>query len=128
MLGFSSLAGQERTVGLFLNDPTSFSGYTLFAPLTYTSTYLIDNEGLLVHSWESAFVPGNSVYLLENGHLLRAADQGGNTTFVAGGDAGRVEEFDWEGNLVWEFEYSNNEHRLHHDIEPLPNGNVLMIA
>ena len=128
MLGFSSLAGQERTVGLFLNDPTSFNGYTLFTPLTYTSTYLIDNEGLLVNSWESAFVPGNSVYLLENGHLLRAADQGGNPTFVAGGDAGRVEEFDWEGNLVWEFEYSNNEHRLHHDIAPLPNGNVLMIA
>jgi len=128
ILGFSPLSGQEQTIGLFLNDSTSFSGYTLFTPLTYTSTYLIDNNGLLVHSWQSAFVPGNSVYLLENGHLLRAADQSGNTTFVAGGDAGRVEEFDWEGNLVWEFEYSNNEHRLHHDIKPLPNGNVLMIA
>ncbi|MFN2164837.1 MAG: aryl-sulfate sulfotransferase, partial [Anaerolineae bacterium] len=29
---------------------------------------------------------------------------------------------------VWDFEYANSQHRLHHDIEPLPDGNVLMIA
>ena len=115
IFGFGSLSAQERTIGLFLNDSTSFNGYTLFTPLTYTETYLIDNNGLLVHSWQSAFVPGNSVYLLENGHLLRAT-------------GGRVEEFDWEDNLVWTFEYSNSDHNLHHDIAQLPNGNVLMIA
>jgi len=115
MLGFNSLSGQERTVGLFLNDSTSFNGYTLFTPMQYTSTYLIDNNGLLVHSWENTSARGGSVYLQENGRLLRAS-------------TGRIEEFDWEDNLVWTFEYSNNQHNLHHDIAPLPNGNVLMIA
>jgi len=115
MSGFSSLAGQEQTIGLFLNDATSFNGYTLFTPMQYTSTYLIDNNGLLVHAWENTSARGGSVYLLENGHLLRAT-------------GGRVEEFDWDDNLVWTFVYSNSEHNLHHDIAPLPNGNVLMIA
>ena len=111
--GFSSLAGQERTMGLFLNDFTSFNGYTLFTPMQYTSTYLIDNNGLLVHLWENTSARGGSVYLQENGHLLRAS-------------AGVVEEFDWEDNLVWTFEYSNNQHNLHHDIALLPNGNLLI--
>ena len=115
MSGFNSLSGQEQTMGLFLNDATSYNGYTLFTGMQSTSTYLIDNNGLLVQSWGNTSARGSSVYLLENGHLMRAS-------------AGRVEEFDWEDNLVWTFEYSNNQHNLHHDIAPLPNGNVLMIA
>jgi len=128
LVSFGLVSGQEQTVGLFLNDSKSFNGYTLFSGLAYTSTYLIDNSGLLVNSWESDYVPGNTAYLLENGDLLRSADPGGNTTFLAGGDAGRVERFDWEGNLIWEFDYSDNLKRAHHDIEPLPNGNVLILA
>ena len=41
---------------------------------------------------------------------------------------GIIEKFDNKSNLLWEFEYSNSEHCSHHDIEPLPDGNVLMIA
>lgn len=119
---------QEQTVGLFINDSTSFEGYTLFAPMRYTTTYLINNEGLLVHSWESSHRPGQSIYLLENGDLLRTAQIMGNPTFSAGGAGGGVQHIDWDGNLVWDFEYSSSLHLLHHDIEPLPNGNVLMIA
>jgi hypothetical protein len=29
---------------------------------------------------------------------------------------------------VWEFEYSNDQHLSHHDVKPLPNGNVLVMA
>ena len=115
MFGFGSVSGQEQTMGLFLNDSTSYNGYTLFTGMQSTSTYLIDNNGLLVQSWGNTSARGSSVYLLENGHLMRAS-------------AGRVEEFDWEDNLVWTFEYSNSQYNLHHDIALLPNGNVLMIA
>jgi hypothetical protein len=104
-------------------------GYTLFAPMTDKTTYLINNDGEVVFSWESDYRPRMSAYLLENGNLLRMANLGGNPTFGSGGGAsGRVEEIDRDGNVVWEFEYSSSLHLLHHDIEPLPNGNVLMIA
>jgi hypothetical protein len=127
---FEIRADATQTVGLFVNEEGSYDGYTLFAPLQYRTTYLIDNEGRLVQSWDSAYTPGNSVYLLENGNLLRTATlpRGPDATFGTGGAGGRVEEFTWDGTLVWEFEYSGDQHLQHHDIERLPNGNVLMIA
>jgi hypothetical protein len=66
---------------------------------------------------------------LENGHLLRTAHVGAQDgRFGAGGAGGRVEEYDWDGTLVWKFDYASAKVMQHHDIEPLPNGNVLMIA
>lgn len=128
LLAALPLAAQPRTVGLMQNDASkAFGGYTLFAPLRALTTYLIDNEGRLVHSWQSNFTPGNSVYLLENGHLLRTGNVN-SRVFTSGGAGGRVQEYDWEGNLVWDFEYASNQYLQHHDVEPLPNGNVLLIA
>ncbi|MCG3121216.1 MAG: hypothetical protein ALAOOOJD_04216 [bacterium] len=128
LLAVVPLAAQQRTVGLLQNDASkSFGGYTLFAPLRALTTYLIDNEGRLVHSWASNYTPGNSVYLLENGHLLRTGNVN-SRLFTTGGAGGRVQEYDWEGNLLWDFEYASNQHLQHHDVERLPNGNVLLIA
>lgn len=118
----------QKTVGLFVNDVRAWEGYTLFAPKHYTSTYLINNQGLLVHAWTGGEnEPGQSAYLLENGHLLRAAMTRGPLS-TGGGEGGRVEEYDWDGNLVWEFDYSTATAMQHHDIHILPNGNVLMLA
>ena len=41
----------QQTVGLFVNDARAWEGYTLFAPKHYTTTYLINNAGLVVHAW-----------------------------------------------------------------------------
>ncbi|MBZ0266689.1 aryl-sulfate sulfotransferase [bacterium] len=128
VLSFSSAPAQTQTVGLFRNDPGSFDGYTLFAPQQYEVTYLIDNDGLVVHTWDSPYRPGQLAYLLETGHLLRPANPMGNDVFMAGGAAGIVQELDWDGNLVWEFVYSDSTVRAHHDVEAMPNGNVLVVA
>jgi hypothetical protein len=119
----------EQKVGLIQNDKGSFKGYTLLTPMMSKTTYLIDNDGRVVKKWECDY-PGLSAYLLENGRLLRTASPafGGNRTFHGGGAGGRVQELTWDGALVWDFEYSNDDRLLHHDIEPLPSGNVLMIA
>ena len=116
-----------QTVGLFLNTPKAFEGYTLFAPKHNNVIYLMDNAGRAVHQWKSAYEPGQSVYLKPNGNLLHCCFTK-NRGFTSGGEGGRVEEFDWDGNIVWEFEYSNDQHLSHHDIAPLPNGNILMLV
>jgi len=118
----------QQTVGLFQNDPGSFDGYTLFNSLRNNTTYLMNNQGLQIRSWQSNYVVGNSVYLLEDGTLLRTADPGGNPVFIAGGDAGLIERYDWDGNLIWSYLYSNSTVRHHHDIAPMPNGNILILA
>jgi hypothetical protein len=118
-----------RTVGLMSNNTAKvFNGYTLFSPKQYTATYLINNEGRVVHKWtKSIYPPGQSAYLLENGHLLRTCMTLGKLS-SGGGEGGRVEEYDWDGNLVWEFDFSTETYMQHHDIHLLPNGNIIMLV
>ncbi len=127
--GSKPAAKRDADAGAGSDESGAFAGYTLLAPLISTTTYLIDMQGRVVHTWKSEYPPGQSAYLLENGHLLRTASSGRhNGTFHAGGAGGRVQEFAWDGSLVWDFVYVSDEHLLHHDIERLPNGNTLMIA
>lgn len=160
--------------GVRLNTDAAFAGYTLYAPLRETTTYLINMKGDVVHSWPSKYTPGQSVYLLDDGSLLRGGrepgmgfgpggpggagspgggppDQnspgeptggtGGDSPrgprgsggagrghFMGGGIGGHVERINAAGKVLWDFKYDNDEHCLHHDISPMPNGHVLMIA
>ena len=120
----------DWTVGLLVCLPDAYNGYTFFAPIRSTTTYLIDIHGRLVHEWDSDHQPGNSAYLLENGNLLRTGNvsAGFGDAFRGGGIGGLVEEQTWDGTVVWEYEYANAQHWQHHDIERLPNGNTLLIA
>jgi hypothetical protein len=117
----------QQTMGLFQNDAAAFNGYTLFQPLANTNIYLIDNCGEQVHSWTTGLTPGNSVYLLENGDILRPCKIN-NGTFSGGGSGGFLERRDWAGQVLWSYNYSNSLYHQHHDIELLPNGNILVIA
>ena len=113
---------------MFLNDPQSFQGYTLMAPKQYGVTYLINNAGQVVHTWTSKYPPGQSAYLLPNGDLIRAATTRNPDINTGGGEGGRIEEYDWDGNLVWQLDYSTNQYMQHHDFVPLPNGDILMLV
>jgi len=114
--------------GLVRNLPGAYQGYTVVAPLRSTSTYLVDMEGEVVHEWESEYTPTFGLHLLANGNLLRAGHDPSNPHFEVGGQGGIVQEIAWDGKVVWEFMYSNRHHVQHHDIEPMPNGNVMLLA
>lgn len=103
------------------------AGYNLYAPLGDTSTLLVDSEGNTVYDWSSNYPPALSSYLLENGNLLRTGKTGSDN-FNVGGAGGIVEEISPDNDVIWSFVYDTPGARLHHDIEPLPNGNILMIA
>jgi hypothetical protein len=113
--------------GLVLNSERAAPGYTLVAPLSSGETSLVDLSGNTVHSWKSDKPPGHSVFLLDNGHLVRA-ERIDNPLFFGGGQGGRLREFDWDGALVWEYTLSDEKFCAHHDFEMLPNGHVLLIA
>ena len=126
--GLHSLIAQKQVTGLLVYDhDRTCPGYTLFAPKHNVMTYLMANDGRMLHSWRSRHEPGQSVYLLPNSHLLHTCfiKQGG---MIGGGEGGRIEEFDWEGNIVWEFNYASSNYLMHHDIEPLPDGNILALV
>ena len=106
-----------KTVGLFLNEPEAFDGYTLFNKIRSKTIYLIDNQGRVVRKWE---LDAESLFakLLENGNLL-------TLTEYPDPDAQRsVREIDRNGNILWECAQGSP----HHDFLKMPNGNVLLLS
>ena len=116
------------TVGLLLHEKGSYDeGYVLFSPMYNTGTYLIDKCGKLVHEWNSNYQPGMSPYLLPDGRLLRPAVID-HPVFTQVGKGGLLQILNWDGSVDWEFMVSGPDYMQHHDIKPLPNGNILIIA
>lgn len=113
--------------GLVVNEGGAAPGYTLISPFSLETSMLVDGEGRVVKEWESRYSPGIA-YILPNGNVLRGCRVEVPTHFGAGGILGGIQEFDWDGNLVWEYHLANDMAFFHHDIEPLPNGNLLAIA
>ena len=104
-----------------------FEGQTLISPLNSSNTFLIEMDGTVIKTWHGARPPASIAYLLDDGSILRpCVDPSGS--FSGGGVGGRLQRIDAEDNVVWDFFFSNDDHQQHHDIEPLPNGNVLLIA
>ncbi len=122
-----------------------FDGYTLFTPQTGPGggnnirTRLLDNNLNEVHDWSHTRGPASMPYLVsgdtygfdgdgfENSILIYPF-RVENPTMDSGGVGGGVEIYNWEGERLWYFELSDNQYQHHHDVQPLPNGNILMVA
>ena len=107
------------------SQKTTITGRILFSPMVSTKTYLIDSQGMLNHSWSSNYLPGESIRWLGNGTILRTIK---TQLSGLGGEGGAVQKVTWDGTVIWEFSYNSSEYCSHHDIQPLQNGNILMIA
>jgi hypothetical protein len=118
----------EYPRGLIASEPAATAGYVLFNPLLSDTAYLVDNDGAVVHSWKTPYSPGGAMYLLPDGHLLRTGRDPALTAFRTGGTGGILQELDWDGRVVWEWRFSDATHVQHHDIEPMPDGNILVLA
>lgn len=111
----TTLFGQEPTVGLISFDGEVSEGYTLFSPEKNEMVYLIDNCGEKINEWTFSENPDRTSYLLDDGTLLQVGEDS-------------LEIRDWDNNLLWSYPTHINGISTHHDIEPLPNGNILCIA
>jgi hypothetical protein len=130
-IGVPGIPDPNKTIptGLLINDANASRGYTLIAPLTSTNTYLIDMESRIVHAWGSDSTPALGATLLDNGNLLRpCVPRNAKAAFTQSGGGGCVQEFTWNGELIWDFRYCDDRRLPHHDVLKLPNGNVLLIV
>ncbi|HHB52156.1 MAG TPA: T9SS type A sorting domain-containing protein, partial [Saprospiraceae bacterium] len=105
---------QDLTLGLLKSDVSLEETYTLFTPEKNTDVYLVDNCGQKINQWTFSEKPGATCYILPNGDLLRA-----------GKDS--LEIRDWQNDVLWSYSMNEHGYQQHHDIEPLPNGNILCI-
>ncbi len=113
--------------GLVSNTPAVTPGYVLFSPFLSPTIFLMRNDGTVVHSWHNAF-GGLSHYLEADGTLLRGFRDPEILHFRQGGVTGGLQELDWDGTVLWEWRLGDEKHVIHHDIERLPNGNILALG
>ncbi|MCI0713042.1 MAG: aryl-sulfate sulfotransferase [Chloroflexi bacterium] len=122
----------NRPTGLLTNTGEAEDGYVLVSMVQSKDTLLLSNDGRVVNIWPGDYYPSNSAYLLDNGHLQRAVSLENTFGFAPNGQwgfiGGRIEELNWDGEVVWSFEFASEDHVTHHDIEPMPNGHILFLA
>jgi len=128
---YEALIGHTGT--LQYDSSLSLNGYCLFSPAGEYGSYLIDMEGYVINEWQTQSGPGLHDRLLPNGHLLRGytpppwGTPAKPRPVSIGGSAGGVQEFDWDGNLVWEYPAISDTFIQHHTFYRMPNGNTLIL-
>jgi len=118
-------------------SPGCCEGYTLLS--RQTNAVLIDMNGTIIHRWPSYFpqpakmLPGGSIIAGKKFRVLG----------LGCGDFTYLNEYDWNGNIVWSYNnWANGRARQHHDFERegnpvgyyapdqdfLPYGKTLILA
>ena len=107
----------------------SFNGFALYNSQGSSTTYLIDENQNIAHSWNMSTECNYAVALKENGNLVRGTKA--NTSVFSNGNiaaaGGKVQEIAPDGTIVWSFDYANSDHVSHHDLT-LIGDNVLLTA
>ena len=108
-----------------------FDGYTLFTPSTQeedsTTTILMNNNYDTVHTWGHDFLPASMPYLFPDSSIIYPYMVEFPSMF-AGGVGGGVQKLSWNGMVIWDYTFADTIYQHHHDVEPLPNGNILIIV
>lgn len=98
-------------------------GFTLFSRNFSDVVFLIDMDGNVVHEWKTTGGATHFNYLLPNGNLF-VCERLKEGPKVVSGKSGRMREYDWDGNVVWE----HLDDHQHHDARRLDNGGAVYIA
>jgi hypothetical protein len=100
---FAYEAFQGPTETIYWNTNQTDNGYTLFG--IRGTTYLIDMQGYVVHTWPV----GTNPHLLSDGSVLDAlqnADLSGFGSFV---------QVSWSGSNLWQYSETRMNYLPHHD-------------
>ena len=124
-------ASEKFKRGILTKTAQAFEGYTLLSLLHSDRTVLVDMDGQLVHEWRTGKDRAIMSYLLEDGSLIRTGRDTTTDAFRSEshprGVTSAIVKYDWDGKVVWEYRVQTP-FFPHHDIEPLPNGNLLLMV
>ena len=92
-------------------------------------TYLVDNNQNLINSWEHEYSPASFPYLMSDSSIIYPYRvQNPSMSNGAGGVGGGIQKILWDGTIIWDYTISDSIYQQHHDIEIMPNGNILLIV
>lgn len=109
-----------RTGTTIFKPLQAYKGYILFRAVVNNNTRIImmDMQGNIAHYWENPYYHLGYAEPLTNGNILCSG-------YHVKTNQGLI-EFDWDGNVVWEY-FGITNAMPHHDFERLENGNTLIL-
>ena len=111
----------------FINPDLVFDSYILVNDANSNRAFLIDKNANLLFEWPLGNNIGNDVFLLPDNRLLAILEV--DTPLITfGGKGGKIQFIQKDGTIDWNFEYSTEDYITHHDVELLPNGNVIALV
>jgi hypothetical protein len=116
-------------LSLQITNAQNFNGFALYNAQGSNTTYLIDENQNIAHTWNMSTECNYTVQLKRNGNIVRGTK--GNTSVFSNGNiaagAGMVQEIAPDGSIVWSFDYASSDYVSHHDLT-LVGDNVLLTA
>ena len=91
------------------------------------TSYLINKAGEKLHIWNFEANLGNDFELLPNGKAL-GIFKPSDPVISFGGYGGIIKLINPDSSIDWEFPYYSDNYIAHHDVEMLPNGNVIFLV
>ncbi len=103
----------KRGVTIYEKDQV-YSGLNLYSVRIFSTAYLIDMQGNIIHEWHKEDSKGwNHIQLCDNGDLLVIDSQKKTLTLL-----------DWNSDVIWEVGFKR---RIHHDIKVAENGDLFVL-
>lgn len=111
-----------------LSAATAYPGYTFFA--SGATGYLVNATGTVVHTWKASGSAQTCAYLLADGSALFPIQNSSCTSPTHNGayPSGRFQKISWDGAVLWDYKFCDSTARAGYDVEPMPNGNILVPA
>lgn len=91
------------------------------------SAFLLNKEGFKVKEWSFDQKLGNDIEILHNGNFVAMFKQI-VSPITFGGVGGEIKILNSDGSTQWSYLCADNNKVAHHDVEMLPNGNVLFLV
>ncbi|TVZ16833.1 aryl-sulfate sulfotransferase [Maribacter sp. MAR_2009_72] len=114
------------TVEIF-NETKIDSNYILVNDASANRVYIMNKKAKLLHEWNLTNNIGNDVFLMTNGKLL-ASLESDEPKIPLGGKGGKIQIIEPDNTPSWEYIYSTENGETHHDVEMLPNGNIIAMV
>ena len=91
-------------------------------------TALISNDYQIFHQWDHPSSVHSTSYLLDDSTLITPLVIDNPIMQIPNHAGGRFQKLNWDNEVIWDFTFFDTLYTPHHDIEPLPNGNILVIC
>lgn len=101
--------------------------WSIVTQLTSTSTIALDPTGATVKTWTGGGQGASVAYLRPDGSLVRPCVYSAGSLNSAG-RGGRIQIFSPAGTLQNDLLVATSTSQQHHDIRPMPNGNILCVV